>query len=69
MDNLSRVINVENISFGNLTIGRIDLHEHFTVVRWAVEQKLSMSMKSFRTKLTYADKTIVVEPKRTEVTL
>ena len=66
MDNLSRVINTENVSFGNLCVGRIDLHEHFTVVRWAVEQKLSMSMKSFRTKLTYADKTIVVEPKRTE---
>jgi hypothetical protein len=63
MDALSRVLNTETISFGNLCVGRIDLHEHFTVIRWAVEQKLSM--KSLRTKFIYADKTIVMEPKRT----
>ena len=62
MDALTRVIHTEKVSFGNLTVGRIDLHEHFTVVRWAVEQKLSL--KALRTKLVYSDKTIVMEPKQ-----
>jgi hypothetical protein len=62
MDALSKILQTETISFGNLTIGRIDLHEHFTTVRWAVDQKLSL--KALRTKLVYSDKTIVMEPKQ-----